>query len=106
MAKEAVSKHNITIRLACASLGISETCYRYQAKLSDENAVDNEYLRAHAFYRICQKSWATTSPYFTLSPINRRFFMAKGLDKKKNIKKKGKTLKEKRAAKKEKKRSR
>jgi len=32
--------------------------------------------------------------------------MAKGLDKKKNVKKQGKTLKEKRAAKKEKKKSR
>ena len=41
----------------------------------------------------------------TSSPINRRYLMAKGLDKKKNVKKKGKTLKEKRAAKKEKKRS-
>jgi len=37
--------------------------------------------------------------------VNRRYLMAKGLDKKKNVKKKGKTLKEKRAAKKEKKRS-
>jgi hypothetical protein len=34
---------------------------------------------------------------------NREFIMAKGLDKKKNEKKKGKTLKEKRAEKKEKK---
>ena len=35
--------------------------------------------------------------------LNRRYFMAKGLDKRKNVKKKGKTLKEKRAAKKKKK---
>jgi len=37
------------------------------------------------------------------TPLNRRHFMAKGLDKRKNVKKKGKTLKEKRAAKKKKK---
>ncbi len=29
----------ISIRLACETYGISETCYRYQAKLTDENAV-------------------------------------------------------------------
>jgi putative transposase len=44
MAKEAVTKHNITIRLACASRGISETCYRHQAKLSDENAEIADWL--------------------------------------------------------------
>lgn len=44
MAKAAVAKHGIGIRLACACLGISETCYRYQAKLSDENAEVADWL--------------------------------------------------------------
>lgn len=38
MAREAVRKHRITVRLACASLDISETFYRYLTKLGDENA--------------------------------------------------------------------
>lgn len=38
MAKHMVSNHNINIKLACIAFGISESCYRYQAKLSSENA--------------------------------------------------------------------
>lgn len=38
MAQSAIQKHGISIRLACECLGISETCLRYQAKLSSENA--------------------------------------------------------------------
>ena len=37
MAKAAVEKHQISIRLACVCLCISETCYRYEAKLDVEN---------------------------------------------------------------------
>ena len=37
MAQQAVSTHSVSIRLACSAFGISETCYRYQTKLSDEN---------------------------------------------------------------------
>lgn len=44
MAKEAVSKHGISIRLACECMHISETCYRYQPKLSDENAEIADWL--------------------------------------------------------------
>lgn len=44
MAQEAVQKHGISIRLACVSLDISETCYRYQAKLSTENAEIADWL--------------------------------------------------------------
>ncbi|MEN3158527.1 IS3 family transposase, partial [Alkalimonas sp. NCh-2] len=36
--------HSIAIKLACALFGISETCYRYQAKLSDENAKIADWL--------------------------------------------------------------
>ena len=37
MAQAAIAKYDSSIRLACAAFGISETCYRYQAKLSSEN---------------------------------------------------------------------
>lgn len=37
MAQAAVAKYDSSIRLVCAAFGISETCYRYQAKLSCEN---------------------------------------------------------------------
>jgi putative transposase len=37
MAVTAVAQKNISIALACRTFGISETCYRYEAKLSDEN---------------------------------------------------------------------
>jgi putative transposase len=44
MAKAAVETHGISIRLACESLSISESCYRYIAKLSDENAEIADWL--------------------------------------------------------------
>ena len=37
MAKAAVETHGVSIRLACECLCISETCYRYEAKLDLEN---------------------------------------------------------------------
>ena len=37
MARNAVLKHGLSVRLACECLGISETCYRYTPKLSGEN---------------------------------------------------------------------
>ena len=44
MAKNVVSDTGISIRLACLSFGISETCYRYQAKLSVENEEIADWL--------------------------------------------------------------
>lgn len=44
MARKGVAKHGISIRLACEAYGISETCYRYQAKLNGENAVIADWL--------------------------------------------------------------
>lgn len=44
MARKGVAKHGISIRLACETYGISETCYRYQAKLSNENALIADWL--------------------------------------------------------------
>jgi putative transposase len=44
MAREAVEHRGIPIRVACAALGISEACYRYQAKLSTENEEIADHL--------------------------------------------------------------
>ncbi len=44
LAQTAVSVSNVSIRLACETYGISESCYRYQAKLSSENAAIADWL--------------------------------------------------------------
>jgi putative transposase len=44
MAQNAVKDKGVSIRLACQSFGISETCYRYQSKLSSENAIIADWL--------------------------------------------------------------
>lgn len=44
MAKWAVAEKQTSIRLACATFNISQTCYRYQPKLSDENAHIADWL--------------------------------------------------------------
>ena len=44
MARAAVAVRGVRIRLACAAFAISETCYRYEPKLSDENAEICEWL--------------------------------------------------------------
>jgi len=44
MAQHAVVHKGASIRVACSAVGISETCYRYQAKLSDENAEIADWL--------------------------------------------------------------
>lgn len=44
MAKQAAAVRGLSIRLACRVFGISETCYRYQPKLSDENAEIADWL--------------------------------------------------------------
>jgi putative transposase len=44
MARNALSKHGLSIRLACETFGISETCYRYQPKLSGNNAHIADWL--------------------------------------------------------------
>ena len=44
MAHRAVLEKGISINLACLIFTISETCYRYQAKLSDENAKIADWL--------------------------------------------------------------
>lgn len=44
VAQNAVMSRQVSIRLACSAVGISETCYRYQPKLSDENAEIADWL--------------------------------------------------------------
>lgn len=44
MAQQAVGDHAVSIRLACRAFSISETCYRYQSKLNDDNALIAEQL--------------------------------------------------------------
>ena len=44
MAQTAVANHNATIKLVCSAFNISETCYRYQAKLSNENEEIAQWL--------------------------------------------------------------
>lgn len=44
MAQKAVMDKGISIRLSCWMFSISETCYRYQAKLSHENAEIADWL--------------------------------------------------------------
>ena len=44
MAQKAVVAYGASIRLVCFAFGISETCYRYQPLLSDENAEIADWL--------------------------------------------------------------
>ncbi len=44
MARQAVKQRKISIRLACKTYGISETCYRYRARLSDDNRIIADLL--------------------------------------------------------------
>jgi len=44
MAQQARTEFTTSIRLVCDIFSISETCYRYQAKLSDENAEIADWL--------------------------------------------------------------
>jgi len=44
MAQTAVAMRGVSIRLACTSFGISESCYRYQPKLSSENVEIADWL--------------------------------------------------------------
>lgn len=44
MAQNVVATKQISIRRACRLFTVSETCYRYQAKLSDDNAIVADWL--------------------------------------------------------------
>jgi len=44
MAVQAVARHGVSISLACRTFQISESCYRYERKLGDENVEIAEWL--------------------------------------------------------------
>lgn len=44
MAPRENAQYDVTIRIVCRAFTISETCYRYQAKLNDENAIIADWL--------------------------------------------------------------
>ena len=44
MAKKAVTERGVCIRVACQSFSISESWYRYEHKLDDENAEAANWL--------------------------------------------------------------
>ena len=44
MAKKAVEEKSCAIRVACDAFGVSQTCYRYEAKLSTENEEIADWL--------------------------------------------------------------
>jgi len=44
MAERAVEDRCVTVRLACQAFGISESCYRYEVKLSEGNALIADWL--------------------------------------------------------------
>ena len=41
---KAVARHGVSIALACRAFQISESCYRYERQLSDENAEIAQWL--------------------------------------------------------------
>lgn len=54
MAHKAVAKSRCSIRVACVTFSVSESCYRYQAKLSSENVVIADLLVRLTNY---QRNW-------------------------------------------------
>jgi putative transposase len=54
MAQQAVTERGLSIRLVCVAFSISETCYRYQPLLSDENAEIAHWLVRLTYN---QKDW-------------------------------------------------
>ena len=52
MAQAAIQRHGISVRLVSICVGISTSCYHYQSKLCDENAVIADWLlRLTATYK-------------------------------------------------------
>ena len=62
MAQEAVKKRSISVRFACQLFAVSESCYRYQAKLSEENEAIADWL-----IRITdsQRNWGLACAFYT-----------------------------------------
>ena len=63
MAAKAVTTRGVSIALACRAFRISQTCYRYQQQLSDENAVAASLL---VQLTTARKTWGFRLCYFHL----------------------------------------
>lgn len=66
MAQKAVEEKSVTIRLACAAFTISETCYRYEPKLSSENEEIADWLIRLTHH---QKNWGFGLCFFYLRNV-------------------------------------
>lgn len=66
MAVRAVSERRLCIRAACAAFTISESCYRYQPKLSHENALIAQWLVALTDK---EKTWGFKLCFFYLRNV-------------------------------------
>ncbi|QXN26558.1 IS3 family transposase [Shewanella putrefaciens] len=68
LAQKAVREKSISVKLACAVFRISETCYRYQTKLNDENAeIADWLLRLTTTYR----NWGFGMCFYYLRNVKR-----------------------------------
>ena len=67
MAKQVVQQRRVSIRVACAVFGISESCYRYEAKLNTQNEEIADWL-----LRItgCHRNWGFLLCYYYLRNVN------------------------------------
>lgn len=68
LAHKDISKNKMSIALACRTFMISETCYRYTPKLSDEN---KEIAALLLDLSQCQRNWGFGSMYNILKFTNR-----------------------------------
>jgi len=66
IAARAVSEGLLSIRAACSAFTISESCYRYQRKLSHENAVIAQWLEALTEK---EKTWGFKLCFFYLRNV-------------------------------------
>ena len=67
MAEWAVRYRSARIALACRAFSISETCYRNQSKLSDENELTADWLVA---LTNAKKTWGFGLSYLHLRNVN------------------------------------
>ena len=63
MAKKALIEYALNIRQSCRAFGISETCYRYESKLSDENGEIADWLVRLTQW---QRNWGFSLCFFYL----------------------------------------
>ena len=66
MAQRAVAEHSVSVRVACQAFGVSETCYRYQAKLKTQNDEIAEHLLRLTYN---QRNWGFGLCYLHLRNV-------------------------------------